>query len=132
MSSLPWKDAIIKVLQDSPDAMHYTDIAEEIAKRALRAPTDLGATPASTVNAVISTSIQYDGDSSPFARVERGRYWLRTVPAGAQPIEHLPPSAEAEGHRSHQCIWNVLVATQSVVDSQPETSWPAAAGQYAS
>ena len=77
MSNLNWKEAIVKVLEGSPEAMHYTDIAEAIAKQGLR--TDLGATPAATVNAVISTSIQNDGNSSVFVRVERGRYWLRRI-----------------------------------------------------
>jgi HB1/ASXL restriction endonuclease-like protein with HTH domain len=36
MPNLSWKDAIIRVLQDSPGAMHYTEIAEAIAKQNLR------------------------------------------------------------------------------------------------
>lgn len=46
-SDMKWRDAIITVLQDADGAMHYTEIAEEIAKRKLRK--NLGATPAATV-----------------------------------------------------------------------------------
>lgn len=38
--------------------MHYTDIAEEIAKRKLRNRTELGATPANTVAAIIGYSLR--------------------------------------------------------------------------
>lgn len=74
MSELGWRDAIIKVLQDSPQAMHYADIAEAIVENGLR--TNVGATPAATVNSIISTSLNTDEDS-PFIRVDRGQYWLR-------------------------------------------------------
>jgi len=94
MPNLSWKEAIIKVLQDSPRAMHYTEIAEAIAKQNLH--TDFGATPANTVSAVITTSIKSEGDDSPFVRVERGRYWLRIPPVGGQQGEQLPPSEETE------------------------------------
>ena len=57
--------------------MHYADIAEQIAKQELRE--DLGATPANTVAAIISTSIQRDGSQSAFARVSRGVYTLQTA-----------------------------------------------------
>ena len=69
MPNLSWKDAIVKVLQDSPEAMHYADIAEAIAKQNLRS--DFGATPAATLNAVISISIQNEQSASPFIRVDR-------------------------------------------------------------
>jgi HB1/ASXL restriction endonuclease-like protein with HTH domain len=88
MPDLSWRDAIVQVLQGSPEAMHYTAIAEAIAKQELR--TEFGATPAASVNATISTSIQNEGNDSPFIRVERGRYWLRTLaqnpPAPQQPV----------------------------------------------
>jgi hypothetical protein len=95
MPNLPWRDAITKVLQGSADPMHYTEIAEAIAKDNLR--TDLGATPASTVNSVISTSIQSDGNSSPFVRVERGRYWLKGLVSSEIPGgEQQPPTGETD------------------------------------
>lgn len=75
MAELGWREAILKVLGESPQAMHYADIAEAITSQGLR--TNLGATPASTVNSVISTSLNGDDEESPFIRVDRGRYWLR-------------------------------------------------------
>lgn len=89
MSELSWRDAIKKVLSDSGSALSYTDIADAIAERGLRS--GLGATPAQTVNSVINTSITNDGDSSPFARVARGQYSLRTGPALGLAISNVPP-----------------------------------------
>lgn len=78
MPEMSWWDAILTVLRDSPEAMHYTDISDEIIKRGLR-PT-VGATPANTVNAMISGSLAYQGASSPFERTARGIYRLRNTP----------------------------------------------------
>ncbi len=55
--------------------MHYSDITEQIISRKLR--TSLGATPARTVNAQISSSIDRDGNESPFLRVSSGTYAIR-------------------------------------------------------
>jgi len=76
---LNWRDAIIHVLQGQSDPMHYTDIAEAIAEQGLRS--EFGATPAATVNATISISINMDKDRSPFIRVGRGLYALRNSTA---------------------------------------------------
>ena len=46
MSELPWKEAIISVLSERSEPMHYADVADSIAK----ARSELGATPGSTVN----------------------------------------------------------------------------------
>ncbi len=94
MSDLSWRDAIIKVLEDSQEAMHYTEIAEAISERKLR--TEVGATPASTVNAVISTSIQNEGSNSQFVRVERGRYWLRELTQNQQGEQPQPAPAPTD------------------------------------
>jgi hypothetical protein len=75
MAELNWRDAIIQVLQGSPDPMHYTEIAEAIAEQGLR--TEFGATPAASVNATISVTIQNEGEHSPFIRAGRGLYSLR-------------------------------------------------------
>lgn len=73
--SLQWRDAIIRVLDDAKSAMHYTDIAEAIVEQKLRK--QVGATPASTVAANITTEIRQLGDNSAFVRVKRGEYMLR-------------------------------------------------------
>lgn len=75
MSDMGWREAIIQVLRDEDEPMHYADIADAIAERGLRS--DIGATPTSTVAAVISMSIRNDGEYSPFVRVSRGHYALR-------------------------------------------------------
>jgi len=69
MAEIGWRDAIIQVLRNSSEPMHYADIAEKIAEQALRS--DFGATPASTVNAIISVSLQKEGEYSPFIRVAK-------------------------------------------------------------
>lgn len=55
---MEWKEAIASVLKSADAPMHYTDIAEEIAKRKLRNRTELGATPANTVAAIIGYSLR--------------------------------------------------------------------------
>lgn len=75
MSDLGWRESIVRVLEANACAMHYAEIAEEVAAQGLRS--SLGATPASTVNAYISTSLNQEGRESPFVRVSRGQYILR-------------------------------------------------------
>ena len=75
MPELGWKQAIVKVLTTTGEPMHYTDITEEIASAGLK--TKFGATPAASVAATISMSIQNDGDNSPFIKVSRGVYTVR-------------------------------------------------------
>lgn len=72
---MTWIEAIVKVLEDSPEPLHYTDIAEEIARKDLRKK--VGATPARTVNGVLTDSIKNEGDSSPFIKIMKGIYALR-------------------------------------------------------
>lgn len=66
-----------KVLQEEGAAMHYTEISERIVSEGLRV--NVGATPASTVSATITTSMINEVDGSPFRRVGRGEYILRSV-----------------------------------------------------
>lgn len=97
MANLSWRDAITAVLGSSTEAMHYTDIAEAIANQQLR--TDFGATPAASVNAIISMSTQNEGNNSPFIRVDRGRYWLRDLaqnPPAAAPAQDQAVPAEPD------------------------------------
>ncbi|MDI1229168.1 MAG: HTH domain-containing protein [bacterium] len=68
-----WKEAIIQVLEDRNEPMHYSEISEVIADKKLRKK--LGATPAQTVGATLSTSILHA--DSPFKKVGRGRYILK-------------------------------------------------------
>ncbi len=71
---LTWKKAIDKVLAASAEPLHYKEITEKIISDGLR--TNLGATPAATVNAQISASIKRLGDDSPYVRVAKGTFSL--------------------------------------------------------
>ncbi|MCW5860473.1 MAG: winged helix-turn-helix domain-containing protein, partial [Caldilineales bacterium] len=75
-TDLTWRQAIDKVLSSSPSAMHYKEIADQIMANGLRK--NLGATPAATVNAQITSSIKHDGDASPYIRVDKGTFALRS------------------------------------------------------
>jgi hypothetical protein len=75
MAELKWKEAIVKVLEEEKKALHYTAIAELIAKRGYRK--SLGATPQDTVSANMTTDINANKEKSIFAKVDRGYYILR-------------------------------------------------------
>jgi hypothetical protein len=86
MSELGWREAITQVLRGTPEPMHYASIAEAIAEQRLRS--EFGATPAASVNSIISVSIQNEGEQSPFMRVGRGLYALRELSTSqVQPSE---------------------------------------------
>lgn len=101
MPDMPWKEAIIKVLNESDTAMHYSDIAEQVVESGLRK--SVGATPAATVNAYIGTSLNDEGIESPFIRVGRGEYFLRAKSTTTdEPVSHdqdTGVSSEAEEQR---------------------------------
>src|SRR5207245_5661696 len=87
--NISWREAIIEVLQSARKAMHYTDIAKEIADRELR--TDVGATPANSVSVVIHDSLRKEGDKSPFVKVDKGQFILRTF-ADSTPATIVGPT----------------------------------------
>lgn len=97
MNAMNWRDSVLHVLRQKGEAMHYADIAEAIAEQELRS--DFGATPAATVNSTISTSIQQEGDRSPFVRVDRGYYALRGLDNQARAAGTIsePEPAESTG-----------------------------------
>ena len=71
-SELTWRKAIDKVLASSSTALHYNEITERIIAEGYRK--SIGATPAATVSAQISSSIKHDGESSPYVRVAKGTF----------------------------------------------------------
>ena len=75
MAELKWKEAIEKVLNEEKKQLHYTEIAELIAKRGYRK--SLGATPSDTVCANMTTDINAKKENSLFAKVDKGYYILR-------------------------------------------------------
>ena len=76
MAEMSWKDAAQKVLEDAGKPLHYSDITDRILGKGLK--TTAGATPASTVNATISSAILKEGSAGVFERTESGVYGLRT------------------------------------------------------
>lgn len=92
---LSWKEACIKVLSESDGAMHYTDISEKILKEKYRK--NVGATPASSCNVVMSASIRDDGDKSQFIRTGKGFFSLNPmVVKGTKKTNKSKKNGEAE------------------------------------
>ena len=91
-SELTWRKAIDTVLASATTALHYNDITERIISEGYR--TSLGATPAATVNAQISSSIKRDGEDSPYLRVAKGTFALRHRPADCKSLEQSLPQDE--------------------------------------
>ncbi len=77
MAERLWEDVIIEVLKSSKEPLHYQDITERILTGGLKKTA--GATPAATVNAQIAASIKHDGAASPYIRVARGMFTLRSA-----------------------------------------------------
>lgn len=73
---MTWRKAIDKVLTEFAKPLHYNEITERIISDGLRK--NLGATPAATVNAQISSSIKHDAEKSPYVRVSKGTFTLKT------------------------------------------------------
>jgi len=82
MQDLSWKEAVVKILEGAGQPMHYAEIADAIAERQLRS--DLGATPANSVNSTINLSMRKDGAASPFIQIRRGEYSLKTLSDAGQ------------------------------------------------
>jgi hypothetical protein len=79
---LPWKKAIDQVLSEAQSPLHYHEIAQTIVERGFR--TTMGATPATTVHTLISTSLKKEGEKSPYLRISRGIYALKKIPPEAK------------------------------------------------
>ena len=74
--NLKWHEAIDRVLSASSLPLHYKELTDRIIAQKLR--TSLGATPAASVNATLSESIKRDADKSPYVRVAKGTFTLRS------------------------------------------------------
>lgn len=93
---LTWRKAVDQVLGSSPIPLHYNEITERIISEKLRQ--NLGATPASTVNAQISASIKHDGEASPYIRVSKGTFTMKSVDLSQVivPLKLTPEISESE------------------------------------
>jgi HB1, ASXL, restriction endonuclease HTH domain len=74
--AMSWREAIQKVLQEAQGPLHYAEISEHVLSRGYYKIE--GATPDATVNAQITSSIKHEGDKSPFVKVGKGIFALRT------------------------------------------------------
>lgn len=99
-TELTWRKAIDKVLGASPTPLHYNEITERIISDGLRQ--QLGATPASTVNAQISASIKHDGTASPYVRVSKGTFAMTSSGATAMVIPKKRTTEVAESDEEEQ------------------------------
>lgn len=82
----------MKVLGESETPLHYAEISEQILSRGYY-ETD-SATPAVTVYAQISSSIKNDGEKSPFIRVGKGIFTLKSSSAAANIQASTPVSKQ--------------------------------------
>lgn len=95
MAEMGWREASEEVLPENGDPMHYTEIAQEIARRGLR--TSFGATPAASVAAAISLFKRDEGDESPFISLGHGYYRYRYAGMATRLVkEATPPTVLAE------------------------------------
>jgi hypothetical protein len=85
---LPWKKAIDRVLAEASCPLHYQEIAKTIIDKGYR--TTLGATPATTVHTLLSSSLKNEGPTSPYQRMARGMFSLKPI--------HSPNSEPHETH----------------------------------
>ncbi len=122
--SMSWREAIERVLSEEARSLHYSEISELILSKGYY-KTD-GATPDATVNAQITSSIKHDGENSPFLKVSRGTYALRTskpatvIAIPASPAIALPPATP-----------KVLKEAQiSTVEQEPDESVIRCLGMY--
>jgi len=88
---LTWRKAIEKVLSEASGAVHYKDLTDQIIEDGLRA--DLGATPAATVSAQLTTALKNEGVNCPWQKIGRGLYIWKTK-AGVATEELTAPSLE--------------------------------------
>ena len=93
---LTWRKAIETVLASSSTPLHYKEIAERIIAQSLRI--SIGATPAATVNAHMASSIKQESTNSPYIRVAKGIFAMRSQPLGSAvvPAKLTPEVPESE------------------------------------
>lgn len=69
---LTWRNAIERILSEAGCALHYKDLTDRIIEAGLR--TDLGATPAATVSAHLTTALKKEGAACPWQKIGRGLF----------------------------------------------------------
>lgn len=84
---MTWKEAVNKVLGQYPGGLHYNEIAEQIIQQDLRKK--VGATPTATVNAQIASSIKHEGAASPYVRLSKGVFNLKSKFSSSEVSNHV-------------------------------------------
>ncbi len=120
--SMSWREAIERVLAEEARPLHYSEISELILSKGYYKTE--GATPDATVNAQITSSIKHEGEKSPFLKVSRGTFTLRSLdpqPAiPSKPTIALPPATP-----------KVLKEAQSAtIEEEPDESVIRCLGMY--
>jgi hypothetical protein len=98
---LTWRKAIEKVLSGASGAMHYKELTDKIIGAELR--TELGATPAATVSAHLTTAIKKEGGACPWQKIGRGLYVWKAK-AGISPDAPTIVSTEDEAEEEQYAV----------------------------
>lgn len=120
--SMSWREAIHRVLTEEGRAMHYSEISEQVLAKGYYKTE--GATPDATVSAQITSSIKHQGENSPFLRVGRGVFTVRSAPV--QPAVAMQP-AVALSLATPQLLEEAQTAT---VEEGPDESVIRCLGMY--
>lgn len=99
---LTWRKAIEKVLSDASGAMHYKDLTDKIIEAGMR--TDLGATPAATVSAHLTTAIKNEGSECPWQKIGRGLYVWKAKAGISPDAPAVVPIEEEEAEEEQYAI----------------------------
>ena len=86
--AMSWREAIERVLQEEARALHYSEVSELVLSKGYYKTE--GATPDATVNAQITSSIKHEGEKSPFLKVSRGTFALRSAAPQDQSVSEPP------------------------------------------
>lgn len=122
--SKSWREAIERVLFEEDKPLHYSEISELILSKGYY--TTAGATPDATVNAQITSSIKHDSERSPFLRVSRGTFALRTSKPPNSTINTVSPAIALP-----PATPKVLKEAQtSTVEQEPDESVIRCLGMY--
>ena len=108
--AMSWREAIERVLKEEARALHYSEISEQVLAKGYYKTE--GATPDATVNAQITTSIKHEGDKSPFVKVGRGVYALRSGTPTPVQATKPPPTVAAPTKAILQAAQTATVETE--------------------
>lgn len=100
---MSWLEAIEKVLVEAEYPMTAEEIAEQVVVRGYREA--YGATPNATVGAAIYTSIKRNPDTSPFVKLSRNRFGLRSGNM-EQRMNNETSAQQNYNERSHNSVMN--------------------------